>query len=168
MNSRLSRILLITDCRWNTIQLQPCACSTRPRIRGSCIALDLSSSTPLTCSHDLQSFMPIMFVDEYIVCYMSALALGSQNHGVLRCCVISRGARPEFANWKLVLCADCGSRGRAPVAVSAISGNDIDSTSLQEPVGGFAAARCVYRSLSRGVLWMFVIVEIGEPFAYGN
>lgn len=77
-------IAVVIYGRWNTMQLQPKAGSTRPLVRRCSVTLDLSSPAPLTGSHDwrnlasldssfdrtehtLESFVTVMFVDEDII-----------------------------------------------------------------------------------------------------
>jgi hypothetical protein len=71
MHSRCIRILLIANSGRDAIELQAGASGTGPGVRCCRIAFDLPSSTSFAGSHDLQSLVAVVLVNEYIVCSAS-------------------------------------------------------------------------------------------------
>lgn len=92
MNTGLAGIFFVADCWWHAVQLQSRASCTRPRVRGCGIALDLSPPAPLTCPHNLQSLVPVMLVDEDIICYISLACRLHPKHDATHSVVAARHA----------------------------------------------------------------------------
>jgi hypothetical protein len=61
-------VVVRIEGRWHAFQLQTYTSSTRPRaILQGPIASDLAFAASIASTHDLETFVPVVFVNEYIL-----------------------------------------------------------------------------------------------------